>query len=211
MQCIQVAIIFHRHLVTVQPVVNCSRFIFSAIDCVGPSCLQVPGCISSELQQEVQKEQTRVVPSNLVFILKLFSYFPISGEINCQKIICLWTQGISCRTKGTAYKCHFPVAQSTRCHRELGSRHWMQMKTSGIGRTDVLGKVGAASRVPKANLSWNPVVKMLTCILVRIPITSRKDSFCFLKSTENGKYYSEGLGHSSLQIHEQFLYLRHRD
>jgi len=32
MQCIQVAIIFHRHLVTVQPVVNCSRFIFSAID-----------------------------------------------------------------------------------------------------------------------------------------------------------------------------------
>lgn len=41
-------IIFHCHLVTVQPGVNCSRFIFCDIDCVHVclSCLQIPGSIS---------------------------------------------------------------------------------------------------------------------------------------------------------------------
>lgn len=48
MQCIQVLIIFHCHLVTVQPGVNCCRFIFCDIDCVHmcPSCLQIPGSIN---------------------------------------------------------------------------------------------------------------------------------------------------------------------
>ena len=48
MQCIQVLIIFHCHLVAVQPGVNCLRFIFRDIDCVRVclSCLQVPGSIS---------------------------------------------------------------------------------------------------------------------------------------------------------------------
>lgn len=48
MQCIQVLIIFHCHLVTVHPAVNCCRFIFCDIDCVHVclSCLQVPGSIS---------------------------------------------------------------------------------------------------------------------------------------------------------------------
>ena len=48
MQRIQVLIIFHCHLVTVQPGVNCYRFIFCDIDCVRVclSCLQIPGFIN---------------------------------------------------------------------------------------------------------------------------------------------------------------------
>lgn len=48
MQCIQVLIIFHCHLVAVQPGVNCLRFIFCDVDGVRVclSCLHVPGSIS---------------------------------------------------------------------------------------------------------------------------------------------------------------------
>lgn len=47
MQCIQALIILHCHLETVQPGVNCRRFIFCDIDCV-PVCLsglQIPAQI----------------------------------------------------------------------------------------------------------------------------------------------------------------------